>query len=92
MVTTILNPKLGLKKEQVMEVFNKNNIDCRLFFYPLSLLPAYHNLEQARQASKHNYVSYAISPFGINLPSGMNILEENVKYICSILSSILTLN
>lgn len=89
MVCAILDPKFGISKERLMELMSEKNIDCRPFFHPLSSLPAYQDLEQAKQAGQRNKVSYQISPYGINLPSGMSMTEEKVKYVCDALKSIL---
>ena len=89
MVTVILDHNLGIKKEQVIEVMSERNIDCRPFFYPLSSLPAYQRSEQAKQAQERNTVSYQLSPYGLNLPCGMNMNEEKVGYVCDTLKSIL---
>jgi perosamine synthetase len=90
MVTVIMDPRFGLEKEELIQLLGKENIDCRPFFYPLSSLPAYSNLEQARIAQKRNRTSYQISPFGINLPSGLNMTEEKVSCVCDALKSALT--
>lgn len=82
MVTAVLDKKFKITKDRLIELMNENNIDCRPFFYPLSSLPAYEHLEQAHHARKRNHVAYEISPYGINLPSGLNMTEEKVKYIC----------
>lgn len=89
MVTVVLDEKLGIKKESLMERLGERNIDSRPFFYPLSSLPAYQNMNTARLASRNNSVSYGISPRGINLPCGMNMTEELVKYVCDSLKAIL---
>jgi perosamine synthetase len=89
MVTGVIDEKFGLKKEELMALMSEKGIDCRPFFYPLSSLPAYENLEQAKQAQKKNKNAYKISPYGINLPSGMNMTEEKVGYVCDVLKSIL---
>ena len=69
----------------------KKNIECRPFFHPLSSLPAYENLDQARQARRRNRVSYEISPCGVNLAPDLNInmTEEKVKEVCDALKSVL---
>jgi len=36
--------------ERVMALLSERSIDSRPFFYPLSSLPAYEHLQQARQA------------------------------------------
>lgn len=89
MITVILDKKFGIHKTQLMGLMSDKNIECRPFFHPLSSLPAYKNLEQAQQARLRNQVSYQMSPYGINLPSGMNMDEESVRYVCGALKEIL---
>jgi perosamine synthetase len=89
MVTIILDEKFGLKKDTLMTLMSEKGIYCRPFFYPLSSLPAYQDLEQAKQARKRNNNAYKISPHGLNLPSGMNLTEEKVGYVCDVLKSTL---
>lgn len=89
MVTIVLDEKLGLTKEVLMDRLAELNIDSRPFFHPLSSLPAYEHSEQARQASQTNVVSYKVSPYGLNLPSGFNLDKQKVKYVCTSLKSIL---
>jgi perosamine synthetase len=91
MVTVILAQKFGLKKEAVMASLGEKGIGQRPFFYPLSSLPAYEKLEQAKQARRRNKVAYKISPYGFNLPCGMRMTEEKVHYVCGALKSILSL-
>jgi perosamine synthetase len=85
MVTAIAEPRLELEKSGMIRFMAKKNVDCRPFFFPLSMIPAYKNHEEATKAQKRNRVSYTISPYGINLPSGMNLSEETVEYVCSAL-------
>lgn len=58
-------------------------------FYPPSSIPAYHDLEQAKQARQRNRNAYKISPYGINLPCGMSMTEEKVGYVYDVLQSVL---
>jgi perosamine synthetase len=90
MVTVIWNPEFGLKKDHMIEGMAQRNIDCRPFFHPLSSLPAYEKLPQSKQARQRNEVSYQISPYGINLPSALNMRKEKVKYVCDILKELLS--
>jgi perosamine synthetase len=82
MVTVILDPKLGLDKHNIMDELGKKQVDTRPFFYPLSSLPAYENLPSSKLARNLNKHSYQITKYGINLPSGMNLSLERVRYIC----------
>jgi perosamine synthetase len=89
MVSVILDKKFGMTKDQLMELMSEKNIDCRPFFHPLSSLPAYQHLEQAKQASERNVVSYRLSPYGLNLPSALNLTSERVTFVCNALKSLL---
>lgn len=89
MVTAVLDQRIGLKKEELMRLMDEHNIDCRPFFFPLSSIPAYHDTEQARLARARNRNAYRVTPYGINLPSGLNLTEENVAYVCAILKEAL---
>jgi perosamine synthetase len=91
MVTIILDEKLGIDKYRLIALMKERNIDCRPFFHPLSVLPAYACLGGAKQAEVQNPVSYRISPYGVNLPSGLSMTEEKVKYVCDTLIDILNI-
>jgi perosamine synthetase len=89
MVTAILAEELGLGKERFIELMQEHRVDCRPFFYPLSSLPAYRNVPQALEAQKRNIVSYRISPYGVNLPSGLNLTAAQVRHVSQTLPSLL---
>jgi len=89
MITVILDPKFRITKDLLMRRMDEMNIDCRPFFHPLSSLPAYEQTEQSQRARLRNPVSYQISPYGINLPSGLNLTEKQVQYVCDTLKVIL---
>ena len=89
MVTVILDPKFGIKKEDLFYKMQEQGISCRPFFYPLSTLPAFYETEEAQKARERNVVSYRVSPYGLNLPCGMNMDEEKVRYVCTSLLNIL---
>jgi perosamine synthetase len=89
MVTVILDPSYAIEKDDLVQSMSAASIDCRPFFRPLSSLPAYAHTEQAQQAQARNSISYRLSPYGINLPCGMNMTEEKVGYVCAALKRIL---
>ena len=89
MVTVVLDSRRGLRKERLMESMAAQAIDCRPFFHPLSALPAYAGTEAARRGAAGNSTAYALSPFGINLPSGLNLIEAQVDRVCAALRNIL---
>jgi perosamine synthetase len=89
MITLLFAEHLRLKKKRTMELLAKQNIDARPFFHPLSAIPAYEKTEQAQRARARNIISYRLSPYGVNLPSALNLTEEKVKYVCGVLKHIL---
>jgi perosamine synthetase len=85
MVTALWNEEFGPEKPKLMQLLTEKGVDSRPFFHPLSSIPAYGKSEQARSARARNTVSYSLAPRGINLPSGLNLTEEKVKYVCDAL-------
>jgi perosamine synthetase len=50
MVTAILETRFGIEKLRLIEIMARENIDCRPFFFPLSMITAYKNHEVAIEA------------------------------------------
>lgn len=90
MVTAVLDPKLGLLKQQVAAELGAEGIDTRPFFYPLSWQPAFRSQPSATGAAARNPNAYAISPTGINLPSGYNVTRDVAARVARSLKSILS--
>jgi len=88
MVTVILDQNWGIEKEQLIKLLAEKGVDSRPFFRPLSSIPAYEGSKQAESARHRNHVSYRIAPFGVNLPSGLNMDEEKVEYVCDVLRAL----
>jgi perosamine synthetase len=89
MVTVVLDPMLEWPKEKLMVALDAEGIDSRPMFHPLSSLPAYDGQAEAAVARKRNEVSYRLSPWGINLPSAMNLTLEQVQRVAETLRRIL---
>ena len=89
MVTVVLDPHLGWTKEKLVPTLRAHNIDCRPFFYPLSMQPAYESFPTAAVARERNLVSYAVSPYGINLPSALSLTEDQVAFVAAKLKMLL---
>ena len=92
MVSIIFDQKFGIKKENLFYKMQAQGISCRPFFFPLSAIPAFYETEEAQKARKRNVVSYKISPHGVNLPCGMDMDEEKVKYVCHEIATTMNLN
>ncbi len=89
MVTVIVSPDYGIRKEELIRELESRGIGCRPFFHPLSSLPAYAGSEEARRAAVRNRVSYEISPYGVNLPSSLSLTRDQVVHVCDRLREIL---
>lgn len=92
MVSIILNQKYGIKKEELFYKMQAHGISCRPFFFPLSAIPAFYETEEGQKARERNVVSYRISPYGLNLPCGMNMDEVRVGRVCEVLNTIINNN
>jgi perosamine synthetase len=90
MVTAVLDPGLGITKADLMQQMAERSIDCRPFFHPLSSIPAYAELPQARAARLRNVHAYTVAPYGINLPSSLSMTREKVSYVAQCFQQTLT--
>lgn len=65
-------------RESLMEDFKKQNIDARVFFYPLSLLPMF-------ESKANNIRSYNIHQRAINLPSYHDLTKDEQERVVDVL-------
>jgi perosamine synthetase len=91
MITAILSPELGWKKERLMPKLREQGIATRPFFDPLSSLEPFRESEAGRAAATRNTVSYALAPYGINLPSALSVTQDDVAYVCEQFAAVLGL-
>jgi perosamine synthetase len=89
MNTIVLHPKLGWNKEELCKRLAQEGIATRPFFHPLSSIPAYSDTPQAAAAASRNRVAYAISPYGLNLPSALALTRDDVACVGLILRRLL---
>ncbi len=89
MSTILVSPTLGLRKEDLVARLAERGIDSRPFFYPLSLLPAYEGTDAAHLGKARNRVAQRVTPFGVNLPSALNLTRQQVAYVAAVLQGIL---
>ena len=82
--TMVVGVEHHIDGSELIERLAEYNILARPFFYPLSSIPALvkrgFSIEKSK---KNNPVSYDISSRGVNLPSPLNITEEQLDYICN---------
>jgi perosamine synthetase len=84
MVTVLLPQSYVGRRDEIRARLAEQGIDTRPFFHPLSSLPAYAG--QGRGGPERNPTSYAISARGINLPSALNLTEDDVREVADALN------
>lgn len=89
MVTIIPDARLNLSKFTLMEELLKRNIDTRPFFSRLSTLPAFKDYELSGIHLPANPCGAHMADCGVNLPSGYQVTQENVKTIGGALREII---
>jgi perosamine synthetase len=80
MPTAVFDPSTGVTREQLQAAFAAENIDARVFFWPLSSLPMFGSLAQSP-------IAESIAGRSINLPSFHEMTEEQIDAVCNVLWS-----
>ncbi|MBL8718374.1 MAG: DegT/DnrJ/EryC1/StrS family aminotransferase [Myxococcales bacterium] len=81
MTTLLLDRRHRLRKEALYAGLSALGIDVRPFFHPLSELPAFAHLSEARAAHRRNHVAYDVSSRGINLPSALSLTRADIERV-----------
>ncbi|MBF0448652.1 MAG: DegT/DnrJ/EryC1/StrS aminotransferase family protein [Magnetococcales bacterium] len=79
MPTVVFDAGLGVTREQLQSRFATENIDARVFFYPLSSLPMFED-------SSIGPIAADIATRAINLPSYHDMDEEEILAVCDVIS------
>ncbi len=82
MSTVIFDESLPFVREELLADFKINNIDARVFFYPVSMMPPFADCPD-------NKVSYALYDRGINLPSYHDITSDDILRVCTVIKNYL---
>ena len=73
----------GIRRNELEKILRENKIDCRRFFYPMHRQPG---LKKYGCNCEGAYpVADKLSENGLYLPSGSNLDEKSIKYICEII-------
>jgi perosamine synthetase len=81
MPNVVFDKALGIDRVRLQNIFKLENIDARVFFWPLSTLPPFNlNLE--------NYHSFDISKRAINLPSHHDLTTEELSRVVHCIKSL----
>lgn len=74
MPTIVINEDVIFDREALLSVFKADNIDGRVFFWPLSMLPMF-------KAKPENTVSYGLYPRAVNLPTYHDLTESEMDRV-----------
>lgn len=77
MPTVMFNESVIFDREALLSAFKANNIDGRVFFWPLSMLPMFN-------AKPDNVTSYGLYKRALNLPSYHDLSETEVDRVTDI--------
>jgi perosamine synthetase len=80
--TIVFDLSTGVTREKLQEAFKNENIDARIFFWPLSSLPMF----KLVTSNKH---SLSIPERSINLPSYHDISSEEINRVIAVIKKIL---
>ena len=82
MPNIVFDKKLGINRDLLLKTFQSENIDARVFFWPLSSLAMFETV-------KTNENSWDISNRSINLPSFHDLHNQQIDRITSLIIELL---
>lgn len=74
MPTIVADEGVPFDRQTLLGNFKRNEIDGRVFFWPLSMLPAF-------EARPEHVVSYGLYPRAVNLPTYHDLSEEEMERV-----------
>jgi perosamine synthetase len=81
MPTVVFSTDLCITRENLQAAFAKENIDARVFFWPLSSLPMF-------SEKRENENSWDVADRAINLPSYHDITEDEIDRVINVVYEI----
>jgi perosamine synthetase len=81
MPTVVADDSVVFERETLLALFKAQNIDGRVFFWPLSLLPPF-------EGKPENVLSYEIYMRAINLPTYHDLTEREMDRVISCISQV----
>lgn len=83
MPTVVVDKRVPFDRDFLMENFKNEQIDGRVFFWPLSSLPMFSD-------ENENIVSYDIYKRAFNLPSYHDMTTGEITRVCSVIKGVLS--
>lgn len=78
MPTVVFSPQIGVTREMLQASFKEEQIDARVFFWPLSTLPVF-------SGRALNFNSHSIAERAINLPSFHDMTESDIERVSEVI-------
>lgn len=82
MPTVTFDASLNFDRKRLLNKFKENNIDGRVFFCPLSMLPMFKGYSE-------NNVAYDTHSRAVNLPSYHDLTDDEIMHVVNVVRSIL---
>jgi len=82
MPTVIFDSRLGINQERILNAFAFENIDARVFFWPLSSLPMFED-------NKLNKYAWDVPTRAINLPSYHDLTDDDIFRVAGVIESLI---
>ena len=89
MTTAIFDKDINFDREKLLEELKNNNIDGRVFFWPLSLIFKDSADSKKMVMRKHTSVSYSIYNRAINLPCYHDISENDIDRVVACIKRVI---
>ena len=86
MVTIVVDDGIPFDRDSLLKEFKKNNIDGRVFFWPLSLI---RNNDDRFIKTGENPVSYGLYNRAVNLPCYHDITKEDVDRVVGCIKQVI---
>jgi perosamine synthetase len=81
MPTIVCDRSLKFDRQKLLDCFTANNIDGRVFFYPLSMMPMF-------EEKRENVVSYDLYERALNLPSYHDMTAEDIHVVTELVKKV----
>jgi len=82
MPTIVVDERVRFDREALLAAFKEKDIDGRVFFWPLSMLPMF-------EAKLENIISYELYKRAVNLPSYHDLTEQEMSRVIAVIENIL---
>jgi perosamine synthetase len=83
MPSIVVDALVSFDREVLLATFKAENIDARVFFWPLSMQPMFEEQTQ-------NLVAFGLWPRAVNLPSYHGLTSSEMDRVCSIVQACLS--